>query len=854
MRKALSIVVALVCLILLMALAGIYLTQRALTAAGIEQLDWQGLRLTRSGLYLAQLAGRYRGQQGDLDFQLSELQLQLGGESRLRLAALDLQALQLEWRPLEKAELEGSAGLPDPLVWVDQLELLPDQLHIQQLELRVPCPTGRCTALGEFQLNRLGADRFAAQLALRASERMLKLDAQLQSVAEALQLQAQLQLSGRPAAKLEGRWSQRDQFPVWEGGLQIAEWPQADWLLAYAAPWLGRQEYPFEQLPTGMQASLEWKLAPVVQPSEWVDLLDGQVQLNADIALPQPWDWPQIGELQGQLVLDVAGDNGSWNLQQGSARLVIDQPALAALQVLPDEFRPTQLILSVDPEGNSVLGQASPLLLDMQLQAAGPVSMRLAGQVKLASRPHWQAEWQRLNLTGKTGALDINGVRLRGIEFEWPLEGRIDAQQLAARLAKGARVRAATVTETASGLALKNVSLDLSGLQLRTPLDNMPKTTLQGPFNLAAGSVSHELLKPQGWAFNGELQYSAQGIAWKGMGKTTTGLGLDVDFAWPEQQPWRAGITLQDVFLRAANPLADTFAGWPRLLSFSSGRLIGQLEAVGSAGLDRLQGQVTLSGGKGILDRSTFAGLAAQLTLAISGDYLQLGLPEVRLEALDPGMPLGPLTFRGGYRAALVDMASGRLNVDAAQLGVLGGRARVNAAVLDLSEPRQSLILQLQGVELGRLFEVYPAEGLSGRGTLDGHLPLSLEGGKLLIDAGQLQAREPGGFLRYRSEKLNDLARSNIGMRQVAAALDDFHYSVLASDVAYDQDGLLVLGLQLQGRNPSLQGGRPIHLNIRLEENVPALLASLQLSGQVSEIIQKRVKERLLQQRLAPDP
>ena len=187
-------------------------------------------------------------------------------------------------------------------------------------------------------------------------------------------------------------------------------------------------------------------------------------------------------------------------------------------------------------------------------------------------------------------------------------------------------------------------------------------------------------------------------------------------------------------------------------------------------------------------------------------------------------------------------------------MGMLGGQVRVNAARLDLSRPRQSVLVELEGVELGRLFEVYPAEGLSGRGTLDGRLPVSLEGGKLVVDDGQLQAREPGGFLRYRSEKLDDLARSNAGMRQVAAALDDFQYSVLASDVAYDQDGLLVLGLQLQGHNPSLQDGRPIHLNIRLEENVPALLASLQLSGQVSDIIQKRVQERLLQRRLAPDP
>jgi hypothetical protein len=554
------------------------------------------------------------------------------------------------------------------------------------------------------------------------------------------------------------------------------------------------------------------------------------------------------------MLLDVVGDNGDWGLQQGTARLVIDQPALAALQRLPEDLRPNQVILRVDPEDNSALGRATPLSLGIELEATGRVELGLAGQLTLTSRPHWQAEWQLLMLKGEAAELDLDELQLRGLELDWPFEGRLNAQQLTAQFGEGARLQASSIADASTGLELKNVSMDLSGAQLQALFDEELQITLKGPLNITSAGVRHDLLKPQGWALDGELDYSAQQIGWKGVGKTTTGLGLDVEFDWPEQQPWRTNVSMHEVFLRAANPLADTFSGWPPLLSFASGRLTGQLEAVGSDGLDSVQGQFTLSGGKGILDRSTFEGLSAQMTLELADDDLQLGFADLRLEGLDPGMPLGPLTFSGGYRAELENLAGGLVSIDAAHMGMLGGQVRVNAGRLDLSRPGQSVIVELEGVELGSLFEVYPAEGLSGRGTLDGRLPVGLEGGKLVIDAGRLQAREPGGYLRYRSEKLDDLARSNVGMRQVAAALDDFHYSVLASDVAYDQKGQLVLGLQLQGRNPSLEGGRPIHLNIRLEENVPALLASLQLSGQVSEIIQKRVQERLLQQRLAPDP
>ena len=89
-------------------------------------------------------------------------------------------------------------------------------------------------------------------------------------------------------------------------------------------------------------------------------------------------------------------------------------------------------------------------------------------------------------------------------------------------------------------------------------------------------------------------------------------------------------------------------------------------------------------------------------------------------------------------------------------------------------------------------------------------------------------------------------------MRQVAQALDDFQYDLLSADVTYGEGGILILGLELQGRNPAVEEGRPIHLNIRLEEDVPALMASLQLSGQVSEVIQKRIQQRLLQRRAEP--
>ena len=69
MRKALSIGVVLICVMLLLGVAGVWFAKRSLSAAGVEQLDWQGLRFNRTGLHLAQLSGVYRDSQGLMDFQ-----------------------------------------------------------------------------------------------------------------------------------------------------------------------------------------------------------------------------------------------------------------------------------------------------------------------------------------------------------------------------------------------------------------------------------------------------------------------------------------------------------------------------------------------------------------------------------------------------------------------------------------------------------------------------------------------------------------------------------------------------------------------------------------------------------------
>lgn len=78
-------------------------------------------------------------------------------------------------------------------------------------------------------------------------------------------------------------------------------------------------------------------------------------------------------------------------------------------------------------------------------------------------------------------------------------------------------------------------------------------------------------------------------------------------------------------------------------------------------------------------------------------------------------------------------------------------------------------------------------------------------------------------------------------------AMEDFHYEMLESGISYSEDGTLVLDLQLRGSSPRVDSDRPVVLNINLQEDIPALLTSLQLSGRVNDAVTERVRERLQQ-------
>ncbi|HVH05830.1 MAG TPA: YdbH domain-containing protein, partial [Myxococcota bacterium] len=185
------------------------------------------------------------------------------------------------------------------------------------------------------------------------------------------------------------------------------------------------------------------------------------------------------------------------------------------------------------------------------------------------------------------------------------------------------------------------------------------------------------------------------------------------------------------------------------------------------------------------------------------------------------------------------------LEVLAAEWSYAGGRC-TTAGHFDLTAKEWPFTVDVAGVSLEQLLAQLEIADLAGSGSLSGALPLVFDGTRLRVEGGVLTAAPPGGVVRYAPASA---APGSLGLGGdvdvLAGALEDFHYDKLRMTLTGALDGDVEVGLEIDGKNPRYEGGRPIELNVKVETNLPALLrASRSVSG-VPEVIERRLRGRV---------
>jgi hypothetical protein len=405
---------------------------------------------------------------------------------------------------------------------------------------------------------------------------------------------------------------------------------------------------------------------------------------------------------------------------------------------------------------------------------------------------------------------------------------------------RSGRLDRVTVSGARLGLRLGPAGIELAGRQradevppesrgpageLALPLTELiledVVLTLATPVGDATVPLSGRLEQPQPGRFEGHLdlrlapdgpraQVDLQALA------APSGLTADLD----------ARADLAGVLAIAATP--HVLAG--------EARLRAQL----TRGVGGFGGNAELRLAGGSLTGPTFAAREVSARVHVSS-LRPLATPPgqwVSVGTLELGVPLrdGVAAFQIGRGGSLV--------LEQAEFHWAGGRLRLLPVTLVMGQSRRALTVEATGIGLDQVLALFEVEGLEASGTVDGRIPVTLEGEEVRVEGGRLVAAGAGRIRYDPAEPPAFLAASgDSGTAVLREALRNFHYDELAltMDGVFGQES--VVGLKVRGHNPDFQGGRAVSLNVRLSGALDRILQSGVRSYRIPDSVREQIQQ-----------
>lgn len=618
---------------------------------------------------------------------------------------------------------------------------------------------------------------------------------------------------------------------------------------------------------------------------QWWDIRVQQLEIGW-----RGWPLPSIAAQQLQLLPVITTPTAPATLPSVATAAstefqLPDWPELRVPAWLPQQLHISKLLLQLPCQAQRQLCQLTGSLdasdeagkqsIDLQLQGDG---QQLQLQLDLRTEQLQLAQLQirqlaiQLDLKALADAGWIPGLPpgLRPENIRLQLSGNWQADELQLTLLQPLLVdfsyQAADEPKDGAQVAAAQLQLQSGHLQCRQI--HWQQCELQLDATAGLQQFRHPLVAASDWQWRGQVQGRLNAL--KLIGSLQNSQALKVAYqATLSSSALTVQWQLADLFFLAGNPL-QVFKFWPELLELQRGKIAasGELQfQLSGRQLQQVQVQTQLSELYGIYDRTSFSGLSAQLSLEGDPRSFSLKLPELTLKELSHGFQAGPARVAGQYRADWSEPGAGEVRLVQAQMGIFGGQLALQAMQFQLQQPSIDFRVAVQQMQLADLLKQHPSGQLLGEGVMSGIIPLRYQqtpvatvlpqstntneaSAKVLaqwqVAGGHLQAEAPGGRLQYQYQAVPGQKAS--GMDLAWQALSDFRYQTLASTVDLQPDGKVLLQVKLHGFNPKLQQGRPVHFNINVEEDLPALLTSLQLSGKISDLVRQRIQQKIQQQ------
>ena len=765
---------------------------------------------------------------------------------------LSIDVAQLHWHTIQKDEISSAtSGFALPEDWSIP-GFLPDTIHVHRAQLTLPCPSGECFLTGKLDAQQTEEKltlhgQFSPGAELRSQYIDVSVDYRLNKQLPALTLQVTAEDDLH--AELTTQLHQAGAL-LWSGEINAQAHYPAPWLLEALADWhisLDRQWAQALNQPTTIRARWEVAVEPLVQHDTlpWHKLLHGEAELDMDMASPVAVQ--NIGTFSGKAALRINAKEGALQAYELSADVTVSEPVLpTAWQSLGIDMERVDIRLASRADAVSFSDLPVQLVIRTQgkFQANADVRASINAVDKSLLVPDVQLDAQLAQFHA------LPDVQISDVNLSWRGAAEWQDNQFALRAQAPSRVQG-DLHANAWSFDARSTTLTLDNLAVSGVWDgdavDWDNLHIDAAAQLNIAQLQHPQLHTKPWQWRGGLQGSMKNMTARG--ELTVNNSLVVSHAVKlNADELQADWQLHDSFLLAGNPFADVARAWPPLLSLTQGKVKGEGKVTFDLNKQSLKKGVAtlmLNDISGIYDTILFQGLTTNLSLSAGPKVFTLATEALQVKQINKGFIFGPLRAAGMYEAGWENPTEGKLMVQDVYADVIGGSVTTPAQVFDLSKDKQSLVLTLDNIDLGLLLQQHPSSELSGSGRISGTVPIEITAKGVSVPNGVVAARPPGGQLQLHSERAEALAKSQPSMKLITDALEDFHYTVLASEVSYDEDGKLLLALRLEGRNPALENGRPVHFNINLEEDLPAMIASIQLSNQISDLVKKRLQEHL---------
>lgn len=172
-----------------------------------------------------------------------------------------------------------------------------------------------------------------------------------------------------------------------------------------------------------------------------------------------------------------------------------------------------------------------------------------------------------------------------------------------------------------------------------------------------------------------------------------------------------------------------------------------------------------------------------------------------------------------------------KIQVSDVTANLLGGSLSIPQIVWERDQIQ--IPLSFHSIRLADLLALHKQAYIEAQGTLNAEIPISWSAKGMEIKDGSIHS-EGAGVIRYLGNAQNaDSLPTPLSF--VQQALEEYRFTSLAAALQYSPDGIMRVQAQLEGKSPKLNTERPVNVNLQFEENMKALLRSLQISNEIEQ-------------------